>query len=193
MILCPRRSERRAGAVKNLVCSVGQNRDRFRLNTFRVVQVDLPAPCTREVGEYLAIHDSVGAGLVRNAHLDGDVVGKIRGPDSHRDRLHRLRQRRGKAIQCGRSRASNRSPHLGDERTHARDVVMAAVIVNRCGRHSRLDEFDASTVDDPMVGGSRNDNSPTEMIGDANAHRADYSSAAANQASSSDSLRSSSS
>ena len=105
-----------------------------------------------EFVEHLAIHDGIGAGLVRHAHLDGDVVGKVRRPRTQRDRLDRLRQRGGEVIEFDCRRASHRRPHLGDECSHPSDVKTATVVVNRSGGHPGLDEFDASTIDDNVAG-----------------------------------------
>jgi len=106
----------------------------------------------REVGEYLAIHDGVGAGLVRRAKLNGDVIGEVGRPGSQRDRYNGFRQCSGNVVECGRRGTKNRGAHLRHQLSHAGDVEAVAVVVNRGSRHTGLDELDSSTVDDLVVG-----------------------------------------
>ena len=63
------------------------------LHVLGVVEVDIPAACVCEFGQHLAVHDGVGAGLVRRATLDGDVVGEVERPGSERHRDDRFGQR----------------------------------------------------------------------------------------------------
>jgi hypothetical protein len=76
MVLRPRRSHRRPSSVQDLVGSPTEHSDRLTDHVLRFVEVDVPATIVCELGEHLAVHDGVGAGLVRRAALEGDVVGE---------------------------------------------------------------------------------------------------------------------
>lgn len=50
------------------------------------------------------------------------------------------------------------------------EQVGTAVMVDRCRRHSGLDQLDPSTVDDLMVGRGGDSHGPSEMMRDAKTH-----------------------
>jgi hypothetical protein len=52
--------------------------------------------------------------------------------------------------------------------------MRSTLVMDRCRRQSRLDQFDPTAVDDLVVVGSRDDDGPAEVVGDAEAHAADY-------------------
>ena len=56
--------------------------DRFILNTLGVVEVDVPTEVPSQFGQHLAVHDRVGSALIRDATLDGDLLGKVPWPGS---------------------------------------------------------------------------------------------------------------
>ena len=107
---------------------IGQDSGRLCFGLLGLVEMDFPVTSMCEVGEYVAIHDGVGAGLVRCAKLTGNDV------------------------ECGRRGTKNRGAHLRHQLSHAGDVEAVAVVVNRGSRHTGLDELDSSTVDDLVVG-----------------------------------------
>jgi hypothetical protein len=74
-----------------------------------VIQVDFPATSVGELGELLAIHDGVGAGLIGRATLDGDVVREVEWPGPKRDR----QDRRGQRGCCYPRRLLHANPHRG--------------------------------------------------------------------------------
>ena len=114
--------------MQDVIGPIGQDPNRLRFDLLGVVEVNFPIPCMREVDEYLAIHDGVGAGFIRRAKLNGYVIGEIRG------------------------QVRSDIETLGDERSHACDVETVAVTVNRGRRHAGLYELDPSTVNDLVVG-----------------------------------------
>jgi hypothetical protein len=138
--------------MQDVIGPIGQDPNRLRFDLLGGVEVDFPIPRMGEVGEYLAIHDGVGAGFIRRAKLNGYVIGEIRRPGSQRYRDDGFGQYGGNVVERGRCRAKNRGPHLGDERSHAGDVETVAVIVNRGRRHAGLYELDPSTVNNLVVG-----------------------------------------
>jgi hypothetical protein len=52
--------------------------------------------------------------------------------------------------------------------------MRSTLVMDRCRRQSRLDQFDPTAVDDLVVVGSRDGDGPAEVVGDAKAHAADY-------------------
>ena len=138
--------------MQNPVGAIGQDLDCLRLDPLRVVEMNCPAACVCEIGEYLAVHDGVGMGLVRRAKLNGYVVGKVRRPSSQRDRDGGFGQCGGDVVECGRCRADNRRPHLRYESGHGGGIQASAVIVSWGGGQAGLDEFNPSTINDVVVG-----------------------------------------
>ena len=54
------------------------------------------------------------------------------------------------------------------------EKVWAALVMDRRRRQVRPDQLDAAAVDDLVAAGCRDGDSPTEVVGDAEAHGADY-------------------
>src|SRR5688572_17665483 len=69
---CPR-------SLQDLVGPLSEHADCLTYYFLRVIEVDFPATSVCELGEHLAIHDAVGAALIRRVTLDSDVVGKSSG------------------------------------------------------------------------------------------------------------------
>ena len=82
MLLRPWRPHGCPGALEDLVGLVSQQPDRLIYHGLSVIEVDFPATSVGDLGECLAIHDGVGAGLIRRATLDGNVLGELGRPRS---------------------------------------------------------------------------------------------------------------
>jgi hypothetical protein len=70
-------------------------------------------------------------------------------------------------------RAGDRIARLAverDERRRRGDIEAPALVVDRCGRHARLDQRDPPAIDDPVVVGGSHRDGPAEVICDAHAH-----------------------
>ena len=170
MVLRPGRPHRRPRTVQDLVGPLSQHADRLTFHLLRVVEVDFPVTSVRELGEHLAIHDRVGAGLIWRATLDGDVVGEVRRPGSERDRDDRRGQRGCDLVERSRRRPNDRRSHLCDQRSRGGDIETPTLVVNRCRRHAGFDQLDPPAVHDLVVSRRRHGNGPAEMIGDAQTH-----------------------
>ena len=92
LVLRPGRPQPCPRTTEDLVGTLSQHPDRPTYYIPRVVEVDLPVTSMRDIGEYVAIDDGVGASLIWHPTLDGDVVGEVRRSDSQRDRHDRLGQ-----------------------------------------------------------------------------------------------------
>ena len=164
---CPR-------TLKDLVGARTEHADRLTHDMLRVIGVDVPATSVCELGEHLAIHDRVGAGLVRGATLDGDVIREPGGPHSERDRHDRRGQRTRDLVERSRRRPYDRRAHLRYQRRRRSDIEALALIVNRCRGCAGLDQLDPPTVHDLMVRRRRHSYGPPEMIGNTHAHVTKY-------------------
>src|SRR2546426_9597090 len=60
-------------AMEDLVGPMSQHPDRLSYHCVGVIEVDFPTASECELGERLAIHDGVGAGLIRRAAVGGHV------------------------------------------------------------------------------------------------------------------------
>ena len=121
VVLRPGRAERCPGAAEDLVGPLAEQVGRLRLDVLGVVAVDLPAAVVGELGEQLAVHDRVGAGLVRRAALDGDVVGEVERPEPQRDRDDGRGQRGRELVERRRA-----TPGATEARTCATSAAVAA-------------------------------------------------------------------
>ncbi len=177
MVLGPGWPQRRPRPVQHLVGPLAEDAGRPALDVLGVEEVDLPAALACEIGQHPAVHDRVGACLVRHAPLHGDVVGEVRRPGAQRHRHDRLGQRRRELVQRRRRRTHRRRSHLRDQHRGGGVVEGLALVVDRRGRHAGLDQLDPPAVHDPVVGRSRDGHGPAEVMGDAQAHAAESAAA----------------
>ena len=126
------------------------------------------------LGQHLAVHDGVGAGLVGHATLHGDVLGEVERPGSERHRDDRCGHRGGEFVQCSRRRAHRRRPHLRDQRRRGIVVERLAFVVDRRGRHAGFDQLDPPAVHDLVVGRRGDGHGPAEVMRDPQTHAEDY-------------------
>ena len=82
VVLRPRRPHSGPRGMEDLVGPVAQHPDRLIYHCRGVIEVNFPAASVRELGEGMAIHYGVGAGLKRRTALDGDVLGELWRPRS---------------------------------------------------------------------------------------------------------------
>ena len=68
--------------MEDLVGPMSQHPDGLSDHCVGVIEVDFPTTSECDLGERLAIHDGVGAGLIRSATLDDNVIGKVGRPRS---------------------------------------------------------------------------------------------------------------
>ena len=108
------------GPAQDLLGPLAQPVGRLRLDELGVVAVDLPAARVGELGEQVAVHDRVGAGLVRRAALDGDVVREAGRPETA------ARSRRAAPPGGVPARSSSAAEHA--RTTDARTVATRAVV-----------------------------------------------------------------
>ena len=79
--------------------------------------MDGPSTFTCEFGQHLAVHDGVGAALVWNAALDGDVIGEIGRPRPKR--IETI----GSGRRCLQARPVSPTPSATDVRTSATNAA----------------------------------------------------------------------
>src|SRR2546426_8243651 len=82
MVFRPRWPHSGPRAMEDLVGAMSQHPDRLSYHCVGVIEVDFPTTSECELGERLAIHDGVGAGLIRRATLDGNVIREVGRPRS---------------------------------------------------------------------------------------------------------------
>jgi len=170
--------------VKHLGRSRAEDPGRFVLD-IGLVPVDRPAALLRQLGQYLAVHDRIGAALIRHPTLDGDVFGEAHRPRSKRHRDQWFGQCGHELFQRDRRRPDHRRPHVGhqggktrvvERLPRAMEVVGAAQVMDRSGRKIGLDQLDPPPVDDLVICRGRDGHGPTEVMRDAETHGADSAS-----------------
>ena len=86
MVLGPGRSQSCPRAAEHLIGPGTENAGRLGLYCLGVVEMNVPAAGSGTFSQDLAVHDRVGAALIRCAALHDDVVGEVERPGPQRYR-----------------------------------------------------------------------------------------------------------